>query len=259
MSAPPLFHLREGDSRLIVSIPHSGTFLPPDIAATLTPLGRQVIDTDWHVDRLYGFLAALDVTTIVATHSRTVVDLNRGPDGGKLYPGQAETGICPTETFDGAPLYAEARLAASAIGQRIETYWRPYHDALAANIARIKARHGRAILLDGHSIRAEVPRLFAGTLPDLNFGTNDGASCEAALAARAFAVVGEDFSKVLNGRFKGGYITRHYGRPHEDVHTIQLEMTQRSYMLESRPVPYDADRAEKLISTLRRLVEALMA
>jgi N-formylglutamate deformylase len=257
MSAPPLFHLRQGGSRLIVSIPHAGTYLPLDIAATLTPLGRELIDTDWHVDRLYGFLAELDVTTIVATHSRTVVDLNRGPDGGKLYPGQTETTICPTESFDGAPLYAAAPPAADAIGQRIETYWRPYHDALAANIARVEARHGRAILLDGHSIRAKVPRLFTGTLPDLNFGTNDGASCEAGLAARAVVAVG-DFTKILNGRFKGGYITRHYGRPHENVHTIQLEMAQHCYMLESQTEPYDAARAEKLILALRRLVNELL-
>jgi N-formylglutamate deformylase len=258
MSAPPLFHLRPGRSRLVVSIPHAGTYLPPDIAATLTPTGQAVTDTDWHVDKLYAFVEALDVTTIVATHSRTVVDLNRGPDGGRLYPGQTETTICPTETFAGEPLYANQSPGADEIARRIETYWRPYHAALAANLARIKAAHGNAILLDAHSIRAAVPRLFAGTLPDLNFGTNDGASCNSAIANQATDAAGHTFSRVLNGRFKGGYITRHYGQPHARIHAIQLEMAQHSYMDEERPEPYDAKMAARLIPVLRKVVEALL-
>lgn len=258
MSAPPVFHLREGGSRLLVSIPHAGTYVPDAIAARLTQVGRAVVDTDWHVDKLYGFLDELDVTVLVATHSRTVVDLNRPSGGGALYPGQAETGVCPAESFAGEALYADAPPDAAEIGRRIVTYWQPYHDALAAQLARLRALHGEARLLDGHSIQGEIPRLFGGRLPDLNFGTHDGAACEAALVERAMRAARGQFSQVLNGRFKGGYITRHYGAPAAWVQAIQLEMVQAIYMDEARPLPFDAGRAGALMETLQRVVEAVL-
>jgi N-formylglutamate deformylase len=262
MTAPPLFHLHEGNGRLVVSIPHAGTYLPPDIAAALTPLGRAVIDTDWHVDQLYNFVRETDATIIIATHSRTVVDLNRGPDGGKLYPGQAETGICPTETFAGAPLYQNDPPGEAARAQRIEAFWKPYHTALAATLERVAAQHGHARLLDAHSIRTRVPRLFEGALPDLNFGTNAGAACTPALAARAIeSVANGGFSHVLDGRFKGGYITRHYGRPAAGIDAIQLELAQATYMDEpaepAPPPPFNLGRAAPLLRILRGLVAEL--
>ena len=258
MTAPPVVHLRQGGSRLIVSIPHAGTYLPETIRARLTPVGQRVVDTDWHVDKLYAFLAEHDVTVITATHSRTAADLNRPATGGLLYPGQAETGLCPTETFDGEPLYAGEPPDAAEIAQRIELYWRPYHTALREQIARLQALHGQVRLLDGHSIRAEVPRLFAGPLPELNFGTNDGAACDAALASSVVAAAGERFTKILNGRFKGGYITRHYGVPPAGVQAIQLEMAQRIYIDEQRPETFDPDFARPLVTVLRGVVGALL-
>jgi N-formylglutamate deformylase len=259
VTAPPLFTVREAGSPVVVSIPHAGTYLPPDIAAALTPIGRAIPDTDWHVDRLYGFLAEMDVTVLTATHSRYVVDLNRSPAGGKLYPGQAETGICPTETFAGAALYAGEPPDAAEIARRVATSWQPYHDALQGQIARLRARHSAVRVLDAHSIHGEIPRLFAGRLPDLNLGTNDGASANPGLtAAFAATLAGHGFSHVVNGRFKGGFITRHYGRPDDGIHVMQLELAWRAYLDESRPDRFDPARAAPLIAVLRRVVDVLL-
>jgi N-formylglutamate deformylase len=259
MIAPPLFTLREGGSPVLISIPHAGTYLPAEIAAALTAIGRAVPDTDWHVDQLYGFLADEDVTVITASHSRYVVDLNRSPSGGKLYPGQAETGICPAESFAGEPLYAGEPPDAAAIARRVATYWQPYHDALRGQIARLRARHGTVRVLDAHSIHGEIPRLFVGTLPDLNLGTNDGASAAPDLTAFVAATLaGQGFSHVVNGRFKGGFITRHYGRPDDGIHVMQLEMAWRAYLDESRPDRFDPERSAALIAVLRRVVQALL-
>jgi hypothetical protein len=131
MIAPPIFRLREGGSKLLLSVPHAGTYIPETIRARLTPVGQSVVDTDWHVDQLYAFLADMDATTLVATHSRTVADLNRSSKGGLLYPGQAETGLCPLETFAGEPLYSAAPPDVAETAQRVEMYWQPYHNAFA--------------------------------------------------------------------------------------------------------------------------------
>jgi N-formylglutamate deformylase len=259
MTAPPLFHLREGSTPLVVSIPHAGTFLPDDIAAQLTPEGRSVPDTDWFVDQLYQFLNELDVTVITATHSRYVVDLNRSPEGGKLYPGQAETGICPTETFDGTPLYPAGPPDQATRADRVAQYWQPYHDALATSLERVKRHHKFVRLLDAHSIRGSVPRLFAGELPDLNFGTNDGASASESLANRVVqAAAGRGFSWVLNGRFKGGFITRHYGAPNHAVEAIQLELAQRAYVDEGNNPHFRPARAAALVGVLRLIVSEML-
>jgi len=259
VTAPPLFTLREGGSKLLVSIPHAGTYLPPDLAARLTQAGRAVPDTDWHVDRLYDFLSELDVTVLVATHSRIVVDLNRGPEGARLYPGQAETGLCPTESFAGIRYYAGHPPDAADVTTRVATYWQPYHTALQAQLTRLQALHGDAVVLDGHSIHGSIPRLFDGALPDLNFGTYDDRAASPALAARIMAATAPyGFIQVLNGRFKGGYITRHYGNPAAGVQAIQLEMAWRCYLDESRPQGYDPSRAARLIDALRAVVRELL-
>ena len=257
MSAPPLFHLTQGSTCLIVNVPHAGTYLPPDIAHHLTPIGCGTIDTDWHVDRLVEFATSLGATLMAATHSRTVADLNRAPGGALLYPGQAETSLCPTESFDGDPLYAGAPPAPDEIENRTALYWRPYHAALEAELARVKALHGRVHLLDMHSIRARIPRLFEGRLPDLNIGTNSGQSADPALIARVVeAARGHpNFSHVLDGRFKGGAITRGYGRPADGVHVIQIEIAQEAYMDEADPWNFDPERAAALVGALRDIVK----
>ncbi len=262
--APALWHLQRTDSAsvpLIVNVPHAGTYLPPAIAHTLTPAGVAVPDTDWHVDKLYEFVPTMGATLMAATHSRIVVDLNRNPSGDALYPGVSNTEICPTATFANAPIY-QAGLAPdrAAIASRVAQYWQPYHAQLQAEIARLKAQHGYCILLDAHSIISEAPRFFAGRLPDLNLGTADGNSCAASLARIAFQVLFEadGFMAVHNGRFKGGYITRHYGEPQHEVHALQLEMAQRCYMDETAPHRYDESRASGLKDVLKKLVEKLL-
>lgn len=255
-----LFELIRGDSPLVIDVPHAGTFVPPGIAARLSPSARALPDTDWHVEKLYAFSPAGGATLVVATHSRIVVDLNRDPTGAALYPGADNTELCPTRTFDNAAIYAAGDVPGAAeITARRASYFDPYHAVLAAEIERVRARHGYAVLLDGHSIRSEVPRFFAGRLPDLNLGTADGRSCAADLAHRAErALISTSFTHVVNGRFKGGYVTRHYGNPGEHVHALQLEMAESAYMDETPPYRWDPARAAPLGKLLERLVDALL-
>lgn len=255
-----LYELNRGDAPLIIDIPHAGTYLPAAIASRLTPAALAVPDTDWHVDKLYAFAHELDVTLMIATHSRYVVDLNRDPSGAALYKGADNTELCPTRTFGNDAIYAGASPEASEIAVRRGDYFDPYHAALNDEIERIRRRRGYAILLDGHSIRSHVPRFFDGRLPDLNLGTADGASCAPELqwVVAAIMTSASGFTSVINGRFKGGYVTRHYGAPQHGVHALQLEMAQACYMDEAPPYRYDANRAVPLAAVLKRLVTALV-
>jgi len=257
-----LHHIHRGGSPLVVDVPHAGTFLPPALAARLSPAACTVPDTDWHVEKLYAFAPAAGATLIVATHSRIAVDLNRDPSGAALYPGADNTELCPTRTFDNDAIYAGGDVPGAAeIAARRTAYFDPYHAALAAEVERVRVRHGYAILLDGHSIRARVSRFFAGRLPDLNLGTADGASCAPGLQDAAAAVLAgaAGFTHVVNGRFKGGYVTRTYGKPARQVHALQLEIAQCAYMDEAPPHRWDAARAAPLAAVLERLVAALTA
>ncbi len=256
-----IFQFTQGRTPLLVSMPHVGTRLPDDIGAHMTDIARRVPDTDWHLQRLYDFLDDLGASVLRPIHSRYVIDLNRPPDGANLYPGQDTTGLCPAETFDGEPLYADGTAPSDdVVARRLETYWRPYHEKITAELDRLKARYGIALLWEAHSIRSHVPRLFEGRLPDLNLGTAGGASCAPGLAEKLAAVANDaaGYSAVLNGRFTGGYITRHFGRPGEGVHAVQLEITQSSYMEEAYPFAFDEALARKLRPTLRRLIEAVL-
>ena len=256
-----IFHLHQGSAPLLVSIPHNGTRVPDDIAARLTPEARRVPDTDWHVEQLYAFARELGASVLVPTHSRYVIDLNRAEDDASLYPGQNTTGLCPLSRFDGGPVYLPGQEPASAeIAARVERYWRPYHDALAGELERLRALHGRAVLWEAHSIRGTLPWLFEGRLPDLNLGTASGASCSAALQARLDAVLAAqaDYDVAVNGRFKGGYITRHYGRPDAGVDAVQLEISQRCYMDETS-FDWEPARAARLQPLLRRLLATALA
>jgi N-formylglutamate deformylase len=254
-----LWEISSGDSPLIVDVPHAGTHVPDAIALRMVPAARALPDTDWHVDRLYAFARCAGITLMVATHSRYVVDLNRDPTGAALYPGADNTELCPTLTFANDPIYLAGEAPSPAeIASRRATYFDPYHARLATEIARVRERHGYAVLLDGHSIPGAVPRFFDGRLPDLNLGTADGAACAASLQALAQGTVGGPrFTHVVNGRFKGGYVTRHYGRPDSGVHALQLEMVQDCYMDEDPPWRYDAQRAAPLVQLLERLVVVL--
>ncbi|MCW5773875.1 MAG: N-formylglutamate deformylase [Rhodospirillaceae bacterium] len=257
-----LWHSRPGTTPVLIDIPHCGTHVPPEIERDMTADGRRVLDTDWHVEKLYDFAPRLGAGLFHATHSRYVADLNRDPDGTPLYPGADNTEVCPLRTFHDKDIWQAGRAPdAAETARRVATYWRPYHAALAAEIAAVKARHGYCILLDGHSIFSEVPRFFAGRLPDLNLGTAGGASCAPALQGRAEAILAAaaPFSRAVNGRFKGGYITRHYGRPAEGIHTLQLEMAMRAYLDEAEPERFDRGAAAALIGVLERLVGELVA
>ena len=252
-------HVR-GDSPLVVSVPHAGRYIPDAIAMRLSNAAREVPDTDWHVEELYGFVPSTGGTLLVATHSRYVVDLNRNPTGAALYAGADNTELCPTRTFANESIYvAGEEPSATEVAARRATFFDPYHALLGSEIARIRARHGFALLLDGHSIASEVPRFFAGRLPDLNLGTADGASCAADVQdfARRMLTEASAFTHVVNGRFKGGYITRVFGAPREGVHALQLEIAQGCYMDERHPRDFNPSRASDLARVLERLVIGL--
>jgi N-formylglutamate deformylase len=247
-----------GTRPLLISIPHLGTELPDDITVQLTDAARVRRDTDWHLDRLYDFATELGATLLCARISRYAIDLNRPPGGESLYPGRTTTGLCPTETFPGEALYAPGREPnAAEQSRRLQAYWQPYHDALSVELERLRRAHRTVLLWDAHSIASVLPRLFEGKLPDLNFGTVDGRSCNAGLLERVVAVARRsEFTWVENGRFKGGYITRRYGAPAQGVHAIQLEMCQSLYMQEDPPFAYLPEAAAKVQPLMRRMLEA---
>ena len=255
-----LWRLTQGTSPLVVNVPHAGTLVPDAVSQRLTRAACALPDTDWHVEKLYDFVAKEGITLMTATQSRFVVDLNRDPSGDELYAGADNTELCPTRTFADEAIYVRGKAPApEEVTQRLVSNFLPYHQTLATEIARVKKLHGYAILLDGHSIRGEVPRFFAGRLPDLNLGTASGESCAHEVQAVAVSVLksAPGFSYVVNGRFKGGWITRHYGRPYDHVHALQLEIAQRCYMDEAPPWAWDATRAAALVEVLRRLVATL--
>jgi N-formylglutamate deformylase len=255
------FRFKPGKVPLLVSMPHVGTDIPDEVAEGLAPCALARADTDWHLAELYGFAEELGASTLTARWSRYVIDLNRPPEDTNLYPGLDTTGLCPVDTFGREALYQEGKApSGEEVGARLQRYWRPYHEQLRAELERLLARHGRVVLWDAHSIASKVPRFFEGRLPDLNFGTAQGASCAPDLEQ---AVVGvaraqEQFSIAVNGRFKGGYITRHYGQPGRNVHAIQLEMCQYLYMDEAPPFGYRPEVAGQVQPLLRRMIGAAL-
>ncbi|MEM8950234.1 MAG: N-formylglutamate deformylase [Pseudomonadota bacterium] len=247
-----------GSGPVVLGLPHTGTYVPEDVTRRLNDKGRALADTDWHIDRLYDGLLP-GATTVRATFHRYVIDANRDPTGVSLYPGQNTTTLVPLTDFEGAPIW-ESEPDAAEIERRRQTFHAPYHAALAAELDRVRQTHGVAILYDGHSIRSHISFLFDGTLPDFNIGTNGGETCapeiEAAVRERCQRARG--YSSVVNGRFRGGWTTRHYGRPEEGVHAIQMELAQSTYLTsEAPPWTYDEAKAGRLRTHLSRILEAL--
>lgn len=256
-----IYTLHRGAKPLVISFPHVGTQIPPQQRPRYTERALQVEDTDWFLDRLYAFAEPLGASLLVPQMSRYLIDLNRPSDNLPMYPGQNNTELCPTRHFTGEPIYREGQAPDEAeIRRRVQVYWQPYHDALAAELARVKAQHGHVVLFDAHSIQSELPWLFEGRLPHMNLGTAGGSSCAPSLRAQVAAVFAaqSDFSHVMDGRFKGGTITRQYGKPAEGVHTVQLEMCWRAYMDEAPPYVWHEERAAAVQPLLRRLIQTLL-
>jgi len=260
---PQWLSVRRGDAPLVVSMPHTGTDLVGGIEASLESPWLARKDADWWVDELYDFAGDLGATVIRTSVSRTVIDVNRDPSGASLYPGKATTELCPTTTFDGELLYRAGYAPdANEIAARRRTYFEPYHAAITAEIVRLKSKHGAVVLYDCHSIRSRIPRLFSGRLPNFNIGTNSGASCAPELTARVEAICDETaFEHVTNGRFKGGYTTRHHGKPANAVHALQMELACRGYMREpddvnpgTWPTRYDEEMAAPMRIVLERIL-----
>jgi N-formylglutamate deformylase len=262
MSAP-IFTLHRGDAPLLVSLPHAGQSIPEALQPRFVERALEVEDTDWHLDRLYDFARELGASVLVPRDSRFVIDLNRPPEDAPMYPGVNNTGLVPTRFFTGEPLYrAGEEPDAAEVARRIEAHWRPYHDALSGELARLRARHGHAMLFDGHSIKSQLPWLFEGRLPDLNLGTASGTSCAPSLRDTLGTVLAaqDRYTHVVDGRFKGGHITRHYGRPLDGIHAVQLEMCWSTYIDdEAEPRRWNASQGDAVRPLLRRLLERMLA
>lgn len=255
----PVFSFQRGETPLLVSIPHAGTRVPADIRKYLTESALQLPDTDWYVDRLYQWVVNQGAGLLVANYSRYVIDLNRPPDDSALYAGPG-TGLIPELQFDGSAVYKVGlKPDQTEFAKRLPEFWWPYHEKLANELQLIKDRFGYAILLDAHSIRSEVPMLFEGRLPDLNLGSNAGTSADPGLVSAGFSALSKKagYTTVLDGRFKGGYITRNYGRPSDNIHALQLEMAQSAYMREQPPF-YDQTLATRVTVVLRNFTETLL-
>lgn len=255
-----IYELSQGTSPLLISLPHAGTKIPRELQKLYTPKALLVEDTDWHLDILYNFVIDDGASLIVPEFSRYVIDLNRPPEDTAMYAGVNNTGLCTLTDFEGVSIYKDGYAPDAAnIGHRRLNYWQPYHSALDAELARIKAIHGFAILLDGHSIKSSLPWLFEGTLPDLNIGTVNGSSCAIDLRNAISELLNQQiyFSSVMDGRFKGGYITRHFGNPSQNTHAVQLEMCWSTYMQEQAPFVIDPSRQSKISIFLQQLTRLL--
>ena len=253
-----LYRWQPGRTPLLVSMPHTGTHVPDWLAPRLTRAAKALPDTDGHLEMLYDFLDEIGASVLVGTHSRYVVDLNRPPDNANLYPGQDTTGIVPLDTFHKEPIYLPGfPPSEEEVQSRIEQYWRPYHERLRTELGNLRGRHGYALLWDAHSILSVLPRFFSGRLPDFNLGTADGRSCGPGLGEALLKKV-SGYSKVLNGRFKGGYITRTYGNPANKVHAVQLELSESVYMDESAPYGFREHLARKARPVLRSLLDEML-
>ena len=256
-----IFTLRQGSTPLLISMPHVGTTIPLAQRSRYVSRALDTEDTDWHLAPLYAFAQGMGASMLEPRHSRYLVDLNRPPENTPMYVGTNNTELCPTHFFTGEPLYHDGQAPSSAeIAQRVATYWRPYHQALADELHRLKALHGYALLFDAHSIKSELPWLFEGQLPALNLGTADGQSCAPGLrdAVAAVCAAQTTYSHVVDGRFKGGYITRQYGRPADDIHVVQLEMCWRCYMEEHPPYAWNATIAGQVQPLLKQLLQAMI-
>ena len=250
--------IHSGDAPIVLGLPHTGTYVPADIFERLTPLGKVLADTDWHIHELYDGLFT-DATTVRATFHRYVIDANRDPSGATLYPGQNTTGLVPLTDFDGEPLWVEPP-SSSQVEKRRKAYHDVYHEALERELQRVRSQHGIAILYDCHSIRSHIPFLFQGILPDLNIGTNDGRSCSPEIEQVVENICSQtsSYSTVTNGRFKGGWTTRYYGRPQEGIHAIQMELAQSTHLTsEAPPFAYDLQKAEMLRVCLKEILHQL--
>lgn len=256
-----LFRFAQGSTPLLISMPHVGTHIPDALLRRMMPIARSVPDTDWHLERLYDFADELGASVLAGTHSRYVVDLNRPPDNTNLYPGKDTTGLCPIDTFAKQPLYRMGEEPDDTeMRHRVGTYWKPYHAKLQEELARLKKQHGCALLWEAHSIASEVPRFFPGRLPDFNLGTADGNACAPEIGARMLEIASaaSGYTAILNGRFKGGYNTRTYGRPSEGVQAVQLELAEITYMDEPPPFGFRDDRAEEVRPHLKSMLTAFL-
>jgi N-formylglutamate deformylase len=261
VTADEVYTLYRGSTPLLISVPHVGLHIPPEMAATMQPRALQVEDADRHLDRLYAFARDLGAGLLVPRHARYVIDLNRPSEDTPMYPGQNGTGLLPRQFFTGDPLYLPGQEPGAAeVQRRVERYWRPYHDARDGELTRLRAAHGHALLWEGHSIQAELPWLFDGRLPELNLGTVDGRSCAPGLRAALQRVLAgqQTHSFVVDGRFKGGHITRHYGRPDAGIHAVQMEMAWHCCMAPTAPWAWDEDAARRVQPVLRALLQAML-
>ncbi len=247
---------------ILLSVPHCGTAFPEELASDYKPeFVRAPEDTDWFVDTLYDFAAELGIGLIAANYSRWVIDLNRNPQSKPLYAdGRIITALCPVTTFTGQSIYKDERkeVETGEVQRRRNVYFDPYHQKIKGLLDVLKKKYGKVLLWDCHSIRQQVLTIQKDKFPDLILGDADGTSASPGLIETVLGGLDHsDYSVSHNHPFKGGYITRHFGRPSENQHALQLEMTKMNYMDDSE-MSYDKSRAEKIRALLKSIFEKLI-
>lgn len=259
-----LFHIKQPKGKrvpILISSPHSGTAFPEDIKGHYREeMIEAPEDTDWYIDKLYDFAPDLGITMVCANYSRWVIDLNRDPESNPLYTdGRVTTDLCPTMTFMEEPIYHDDDLPnRKEIDRRLENYYWPYYKKVQELLDGLKNEFGKVLLWDAHSIKQYVPTIREEVFPDLILGDNNEKTASGQLINTSLDVLSDSKLKVNhNDPFRGGHITRYFGKPAKNQHALQLEMTKINYM-DNKERAYDEERAGIIRSLLKKNFEALI-
>ncbi len=247
---------------IILSVPHCGTDFPDEIRNDYVPeMMAAPDDTDWFVHQLYNFATELGITIIHAKYSRWAIDLNRDPESAPLYDdGRIITGLTTTTDFFGKSIYiSDDRIPdQKEVERRLTEYYWPYYNKIQDLLDERLATFGKALLWDAHSIRHFVPTIRKEIFPDMILGNNDETTAHPELIETALhGLTSGKFGVNHNTPFKGGHITRYFGKPEQNIHALQLEMNKILYM-DDEERNFHEERANEMRAVLKPTFEALI-